>query len=138
MSPGTLIDLAAGFGHPAGGLVGVAVFAEIGVDHVCPFASKGDGHRAADARVGAGDDRNAVFKPVRPAVALLAVVCLGLHLGVGAGVALFLLRKRRLGTGVLGVFGFGLGGAGFGGGHGRVRGSGFGAGVSSRREGRTR
>ena len=81
---------AAGLLDVARGLLGVVVLVEVGDDDVGALAGEGDRDRAADAAVGAGDDRRLAFEPPGPLVRALAVVGLGLEVGRRAGNVLLL------------------------------------------------
>ena len=95
-APAGILDEAARLG-------GVVVLLEVGAQDVGAFTREGDRHGAADARVGAGDDRHLVLQPAVADVALLAVVGERPHVGLPARRLLLLLRERRLRLRVLGV-----------------------------------
>ena len=61
-------------------LLGIFVFVEVGDEEVRPLASKGDGDRASDAAVAAGDDGALSLKRSRALVTGLAVVWPRIHL----------------------------------------------------------
>lgn len=80
------------------GLVRVLVLRtrQVAERHIGAFARESDGHRAADAAVGAGDERLAAFQAPMAVVGLLAVVGPGLHFLLGSRRLLLLRRKRLL------------------------------------------
>src|SRR5699024_3153628 len=87
----------AGLTHPAGGLLGVLLLlGEVGQRDVRSLAGEGDGHRAADAGVTAGDQGPQPLQAAAAAVALLAVVGHGVHLGGGPRQLLLLGREATL------------------------------------------
>jgi hypothetical protein len=101
-------DPAAGLLDPARGLAGVVfLLGQIRDQDIGTLAGEGDGHRAADAGIAAGNDRGAALELATAIVRLLAVVGLGCHRGRVAGRLLLLLGLGRCRAGVLGVLGHG-------------------------------
>ena len=99
-------DAAAGLLDPARGLARVVfLLGQVGDQDIGAFAGEGDGHRAADAGIAAGDDRGAALELAAALVRLLAVVGLGRHLGRVAGRLLLLLGLGRRRAGVLRILG---------------------------------
>ena len=80
-------------------LLGVLVLLPVRAQHVGALARVGERHRAADARVGTGDQGDPVGQAAVPDVGLLAVVGERLHVGFATRRLLLLLGKRRLGHG---------------------------------------
>ena len=105
MSPGTVRQR-----RPASStscLVSAASSSSFQYEHsdVGALAREGERDGAADARVGAGDQRDLVAQAAVADVRVLAVVGQRLHVGLAARRLLLLLGKRRLGLGLRGVFG---------------------------------
>jgi hypothetical protein len=72
--------------HPASRLLGVGLLGlEVRQHHVGPLTGEGDRDRPPDARVAAGDDRATVTEAPGPAIGLLAVVRLHLHVDGATG-----------------------------------------------------
>ena len=101
-------DAAAGLLDPARGLARVVLLlGQVGDHDVGALAGEGDGYRAADAGIAAGDDRGAALELAAAFVRLLAMVGLGRHLGRVAGRLLLLLGLGWGRAGVLGILGHG-------------------------------
>ena len=78
-------------------LLRVGLFGRQVVQHqVGALAGEGDRDRAADAAIRAGDDGAAALKAAEPAIALLAVVGLRVHVAREAGRRLRLILELRL------------------------------------------
>ena len=77
--------LAARLGDEPHGLLGVLVFVQIGNQHVRALAGEGQGDGAADARVRAGDERDAVPQLFAADIGVFAVVRLDIHIRLVAG-----------------------------------------------------
>src|SRR5215213_4726349 len=73
--------------NPAGSLARIRLFLfrEVADAEVRTFAGKGDGHRAADAAVAAGDDGRLAVELAAAAIALLAMVRPRRHLALDPG-----------------------------------------------------
>ena len=88
--------LAAGVFNELRHLGGILVFVEIGDQHVGALAGVGDGDRAADAAVAAGDHRALAGQPARAAVGVLATVRHWTHRRLHTGNLLLLLWKTHV------------------------------------------
>ncbi len=71
----------------------IGMLLQVGDDQIRPFAGEGDGHRAADAAVAAGEDRDLIGQLAAAAIALFAGLRLRLHFAAGAGLMFLMLRR---------------------------------------------
>ena len=101
------LDPASGLPHPGRCLLGIGLLGcEIADRHIGTLAREGDGHRAPDPGIAAGDQGDAPLQQSLADVALLAMVRRRRHLGREAWLGLLLLaQERRLrlaGAGIVG------------------------------------
>jgi hypothetical protein len=74
---------------------GIVVFVEVGDQYIGSLPGEGDGDRAADTAVGAGDHRRLTGELAASAIGLLATVGDGCHHRLDSGYLLLLFRETH-------------------------------------------